>query len=206
MADTWQLIETERQRTADALQTLPAQQWDARSLCRGWLNKEVLAHIVATAEMSTGDFFARMLRNGFRFTRMSDNDIRRVGQDGTPQLVERLRVAAGSHRHPPGPVASMLMEIVVHGEDIAFGTGHPIDHSPQGLVGAADFAKNAQPLVGCRRRIEGLSLQATDTDWSTGSGPEVSGPLVPLLLAMSGRKAALDRLSGAGVAILRERD
>lgn len=153
----------------------------------------MLAHIVATAELSAGGFFAGMLRNGFQFTRMAESDIRRVGQDDTAHLIERLRAAAPSHRHPPGPVASMLMEIVVHGEDIAFPLGRPIGHSPDGLLGAADFAKGAQPLVGCRKRIAGLSLVASDTDWSTGSGPQVTGPLVALLLAMSGRRAALTR-------------
>lgn len=205
MVDTWQLIQTERTRTADALQSLPAQSWDALSLCQRWRNRDVLAHIVATAEMSSGDFLLHMMRNGFRFKSMADDDIRRTVEDGTDQLIERLRAAAGSHKHPPGPVAAMLMEIVVHGEDIAFPAGQPIDHSPEGLLGAADFAKNAQPLVGVRSRIAGLSLQATDTDWTTGTGPEVRGPMVPLLLAMSGRKAALDRLTGDGVAVLRDR-
>lgn len=206
MADTWRLIETERHRTAESLASLPAQDWDGQSLCAGWRNREVLAHIVSTAEMNAGDFFAGMLRNGFRFNQMSENNIRQVGPDDIDRMLQRLRAAAPSHRHPPGPAASMLMEIVVHGEDIAFGLGRTIDHSPEGLVGAADFAKNAQPLVGVRKRIAGLSLEATDADWSTGSGPQVKGPLVALLLAMSGRKAALDSLAGDGVAVLRDRN
>jgi hypothetical protein len=48
-------------------------------------------------------------------------------------------------------------------------------------------------------------LKATDTEWSHGSGPEVAGPIVSLVLAMTGRKAALDDLSGDGVAELRSR-
>jgi hypothetical protein len=51
-----------------------------------------------------------------------------------------------------------------------------------------------------------VSLAASDVAWSTGSGPQVKGPLVALLLAMSGRKAALDTLVGDGVEVLRTRD
>jgi hypothetical protein len=42
-------------------------------------------------------------------------------------------------------------------------------------------------------------------DWSTGTGPEVSGPAMSLLLAMTGRSASLDDLSGDGVDTLRSR-
>ena len=51
----------------------------------------------------------------------------------------------------------------------------------------------------------GVTLKATDTDFSVGAGPSVQGPAISLLLAASGRKSALDELSGPGVAALRER-
>ena len=51
-----------------------------------------------------------------------------------------------------------------------------------------------------------MILRATDTDWQHGTGPEVSGPAVALLLAVTGRKATLDDLTGDGVPALRERD
>ncbi|HEY4024350.1 MAG TPA: maleylpyruvate isomerase family mycothiol-dependent enzyme [Pseudonocardiaceae bacterium] len=205
MPDIWKLVEVERLRTVDALRALTAQDWDTPSLCAGWRAQDVLAHLVATAEIGTGGFLGGMIRNGFRFDRMVANDIDRVGSTGTDELLVRLTNSATSRRHPPGPVASMLMEIVVHGEDIAFALGRKIEHSDDGLVGAADFAKTAQPLVGCRKRIMGLELTATDHGWSTGSGPAVRGPLSALLLAMSGRKQALEALSGDGVAVLRDR-
>jgi len=41
--------------------------------------------------------------------------------------------------------------------------------------------------------------------WRHGSGPEVTGPAIALLLAMAGRKTALDDLTGPGVALLRSR-
>ncbi len=69
----------------------------------------------------------------------------------------------------------------------------------------AEFYKKSNLIIGAKRRIAGLQLRATDTEWSHGSGPEVVGPLLSLLMAMTGRKAALDSLTGEGVAILRGR-
>jgi hypothetical protein len=56
-----------------------------------------------------------------------------------------------------------------------------------------------------KRRVDGVTLRATDADWRHGSGPEVSGPAIAPVMAMAGRKAALDDLTGDGVAVLRER-
>jgi hypothetical protein len=60
-------------------------------------------------------------------------------------------------------------------------------------------------LIGAKRRIAGLRLRATDSRWANGDGPEVSGPLVSLILAMAGRKAALSDLGGEGLALLADR-
>jgi hypothetical protein len=59
-------------------------------------------------------------------------------------------------------------------------------------------------IVGAKTRIAGLSLKATDTDWSHGDGPEVAGPILSLVLSMTGRGVALTDLAGE-VAILRSR-
>lgn len=205
MADTWELIATERLRAADFFSSLRGDDWDAPSLCANWSVRDVLAHIVVTAEAGFVGFLSGMARNGFRFNQMTDSDVRRHRSTGTDDLVDRLRTSATSRRHPPGPVAAMLMEIVVHGEDVAYPLGRKIDHDDTALLGAARFAKGAQPLVGVRRRIAGLAVSATDADFSSGSGARVAGPMVPLLLAMSGRRPALDALSGEGVTTLRER-
>jgi hypothetical protein len=50
-----------------------------------------------------------------------------------------------------------------------------------------------------------LRLRATDSDWAHGDGPEVSGPMISLVLAMTGRKGAHSDLTGEGLTILAER-
>ncbi len=45
-----------------------------------------------------------------------------------------------------------------------------------------------------------LRCVASDLDWAHGSGEEVRGPAAALALAMSGRTARLEELSGPGAA------
>ena len=60
-------------------------------------------------------------------------------------------------------------------------------------------------MVDCAALTDGLYLEATDIEWSIGEGELVQGPAALLLLAMTGRPAALDHLTGSGVEILRQR-
>jgi hypothetical protein len=68
-----------------------------------------------------------------------------------------------------------------------------------------EFYAGSNAIIGGKTRVAGLTLTATDADFTIGSGPEVSGPALALLLAASGRKSALDELTGPGVDELRKR-
>ena len=68
-----------------------------------------------------------------------------------------------------------------------------------------DFVIRGNLLLGGKRRATGLALAATDAEWKRGTGPEVKGPLASIILALTGRKAALGDLTGDGVATLTER-
>jgi hypothetical protein len=60
-------------------------------------------------------------------------------------------------------------------------------------------------LLGAKKRVTGLRLVATDVHWSHGEGPEVSGTGEAILLAATGRPAALGELRGAGLETLSAR-
>jgi uncharacterized protein (TIGR03083 family) len=99
----------------------------------------------------------------------------------------------------------MLGEIVVHGADIRRPLGLEHQSPEAALVAIADSWKKSNVLIGAKRRIAGLRLQATDADWAHGEGPEVKGPLASLVLAMTGRKQVHADLSGDGLATLAAR-
>src|SRR5260370_822840 len=93
---------------------------------------------------------------------------------------------------------------IVHSQDIRGALGLPHDYPMAAVVQVADFFKGSNLLIGTKKRIAGLTLKATDTEWSHGTGPEVTGPMLALLMAMTGRKVT-DQLSGEGVETLRSR-
>jgi hypothetical protein len=59
------------------------------------------------------------------------------------------------------------------------------------------FARTA-PTIGASKRIRGLTLVATDLDWSAGKGPAVEGPAESLLMAIAGRRGTAQGLTGPG--------
>ena len=166
----------------------------------------MVAHLIVTAEMTPGRFFGRMAGSGFRFNVMADKNIaaRKAGLTDD-QLVDAYRARIGTRNAPPGPALSWLGETIVHGEDIFRALGGYRDHPADHLTAVADFYAGSNLLIGAKRRIEGTTLKATDTGWSRGSGPEASGPMVALVMAMCGRKVALDDLTGDGVEVVRGR-
>ena len=202
---TWKLIHKERAAIADTLTTLSAAQWAQPSLCGGWSVRETAAHIVLGAEQTTPHFLGRMAANGFRFNTMMDRDARRTGARAPDELIARLRARVTATNKPPAPVMTMLGEVVVHSDDIRHPLGLQNDSSPDVLLACLEMYKNASFPVGTKKRIDGLRLVATDVDWSHGTGPEVTGPAMSLVMAMTGREAGLDELGGDGLATMRRR-
>jgi uncharacterized protein (TIGR03083 family) len=161
--------------------------------------------MIATSYMTVGSFYTSLLKAGFRFNAMTDRLMTENRDGDSAELAGRLRAKAGGPNHPPGPTVAMLGEAVVHGED----TRRPLGvarHIPEAtLVTVADFFKKSNLLLGSKKRIAGLRLTATDAEWTHGDGPEVSGPMASLLLAMTGRTQAIADLSGEGTETLRTR-
>jgi uncharacterized protein (TIGR03083 family) len=202
---TWKYIHAERADLAQTWATLSPSQWATASWCDGWSVQDAAGHVVAAAEQTPGNFYKELAQAGFRFDVFTDRGAHRNGAAGPAELTRRLQDRTATTNHPPAPVLAMLGEVIVHGEDIRrpLGLKHEV---PEGaLVAVADSWKNSNLLIGAKRRIAGLRLQATDADWAHGDGPEVRGPLVALILGMTGRQAVHLDLAGEGVATLAAR-
>ena len=166
---------------------------------------DVLAHMVATAKETPAGFFVGMIGSGFRISRFTEKRIAVEGAGGPAATLAAFRGVETSTSAPPGPKLSWLGEVLVHSEDIRRPLGIPHEYPVDSVTAVTDFYAGSNVLIGGKRRVEGLTLQATDTDWSRGSGPVVSGPARALMLATTGRTTALDELSGPGVELLRSR-
>lgn len=205
--DVWELIETDRLAFAEYLASLSGQDWEAPSWCDDWTVKGVTTHLLVTPTMSKGQVFLAFLKSGFNLDKMSAKLVRQMTVSmSNAQIVTTTRETAGVRSAPPGlkPIG-VFGELLVHSNDISMALGKsfkvPLEHYVIGL----DHYKDVQPVLGCKKRIAGLQLRATDASWSTGAGPLVEGDAQSLLSAMTGRTEACRALNGDGVEILRSR-
>lgn len=203
--DIWPTIHAERQALADDLTGVTDEQWQTQSLCSEWTVHQVLAHLLATAKMTPPRFLARFASAGFNFDRFAAKEVALEAPNGPAATLVAFRAAQDRRSAPPGPKATWLGEVFVHGEDIRRPLGIRRNYPPAEVAQAIRLYANSNAVIGGKDRVARLTLRATDTDFSIGSGPVVEGPAISLLLAAAGRKSALAELGGPGVETLRER-
>ena len=203
--DTWPTIHAERKALAADLRALTSEQWATPSLCSQWTVRDVLAHMTSTASLTPPGFVAKLAGCGFSFDKLQQQGIAAQRGNSPADTLAHFEAAVTSVKHPPGPADTWLGETVVHSEDIRRPLGIEHAYPTEAVVRVADFFKGSNLLIGSKRRITGLTLHATDAEWSHGTGPEVAGPILSLVMAMTGRKAPVDDLTGDGVATLRTR-
>ncbi len=204
-AKPWDAIHRERAALAMDLAGLDDERWQTRSLCGDWTVQETLGHMTAAASTNPPKWMARFAGTGFRFDTLIGKDIATQTAGGPAQTLSRFRAIESSNGHPPGPVDSWLGETLVHAEDIRRPLGITHDYPVDAAIRLADFYTRSNLLIGSKKRVAGLRLRATDADWSSGSGPEVAGPAMAIVMTMTGRTVALDELDGEGVETLRAR-
>jgi uncharacterized protein (TIGR03083 family) len=203
--DIWPTIHSERKALAADLRGLKGEGWDTPSLCSRWTVRDVLAHMTSTASLTPPAFFAKLAGSGFSFDKLQDGGVAAQRGNSPTDTMAHFEAVLTSVKHPPGPADTWLGETIVHAEDIRRPLGIEHQYTTEAMVRVADFFKGSNLLIGSKRRISGLTLHATDTEWSYGTGPEIAGPILSLVMAMTGRKAPVDDLTGDGVATLRAR-
>jgi uncharacterized protein (TIGR03083 family) len=201
--DPFDRIQVERVRVADELAGLTPPQWDSPSLCSEWRVRDVLAHMLASTDLRLHVMFGRLVRSGFNVPRALGRQAREIGGRPPTDIVSVLRDRAGFRFLPPGAKPMNLMaDTVIHGQDVRRPLGMPCTVDPSTLLAAVDFL--AVNNFNCKsgRRASGLRLIATNAEWAAGTGPEVRGPLEAIMMAICGRSAALQDLTGTGVELL----
>jgi uncharacterized protein (TIGR03083 family) len=194
--DIWQLIDAQRADLADFLDGLSPEQWSARSLCEDWTVRDVAAHLTQSTT-SWLRFGIEAVRFGFRFDPMM-SELARRDTKSPAKITGALRAMVGVRKRPPGTrVADPLIDVLVHGQDIARPLGLTRAVPTEAAVVAAgrlwDMTFPLQP----RRRFPDVELVATDADFRVGSGARMSGPIADVLLALAGREAGSAMLTRA---------
>jgi uncharacterized protein (TIGR03083 family) len=202
--ELWAAIDAQRLRTTDFLETLDPEDWARRSLCEGWTIRDVAAHLTQQ-QMTIADGLRTALRHPGSLNHMIQASVRERSAQPTEQLIAGIRAMIGSRRHNVGltPLET-LIDIVVHGQDIAVPLGRSLPVPAEVAALAADRVWSYQASRRGRRMAkvfkplpyDGCRLVATDIDWSVGAGAEIRGPVLAILLMLTGRSAVLPTLNG----------
>jgi uncharacterized protein (TIGR03083 family) len=201
------MIAEERRRAADLIETLSPEQLRTPSLCAGWSVHDVAAHLLAPVVTPGRTVLWALLRNGMNPHRANVTVTADVATRSAAEIAAGLRANAEKPFRVPGVgYLGPLTDLLVHGQDIRrpLGISHDLTAAP--LHMSLDFVVGGKARGFAPKDIgTGIRYEATDLDWSSGSGPLVQGTGEALLLALTGRLVALDDLRGDGLDVLRRR-
>ena len=171
---------------ADLLASASAETWDAPSLCETWQVRHVVAHVTMPARLTPAQFGAEMAAAGGDFTVLSDTV---AARDASLPLADQLDALRSPLLHawqPPGGAAGALNHAVIHSLDVTVALDRPTVAPGEAVVAVLHQLTAANgALFGVD--LTGVRLEATDTDWSWGSGDAVRADSGLLVALLSGR-------------------
>ena len=205
-SEVWTAIDDQRRALVDLLEGLSEEERGRPSLCDGWTVRQVAAHLAL--QNTTWPAMPRavldLLRHGGMNGAIHAMACRHA-QLPVEVIVGEIRDRIGVWRPLPAVTfRETAIDYLVHGQDIAVPLGRTLPMPPGLAVIAADRVWASPRMFHARKKLAGYRLVADDAPWAAGQGDEISGPVGALLLLLTGRPAALPRLSSPGVAGLRE--
>jgi uncharacterized protein (TIGR03083 family) len=212
--DLRRVVADEVTAIADLLESLDEGQLDTPSLCEGWRVRDVAGHIASGSCISLPSVLGQTVRHGFSVPKASrDGAIAWANEHSAAQMAAQLRRTAASYPtekqtgllrvFKPG---DLVLDQLVHLQDMRRPLGLGTDLPEEQLLAALTVAPEVKGFVGAAKRSKGLRFEATDVDWSWGSGPGVRGTGEAILLALTGRPAGLADLDGEGLGELARRN
>lgn len=190
----WAIMPEERRRVADLLESLTPAEWELPTPCEGWRVRDVAGHLTLAPNAGLLATMLGVLKARGDANRFIDQDARRRAQRSPAELVAEIRSTATSRRHPP-PTKPLdpLVDVSVHGWDIATAAGKPWSIRTDVARDGAERIWGAGFPFNARKKLAGHRLVATDVGWTAGDGPEViEAPIDRLLLLVTGRLTPQD--------------
>ena len=182
---------------ADLLAAASDAKWDTQSLCESWRVREVIAHLTMAARYSEAEFMAELRQCDFDFARLSNEVASRDAKLPENELVANLRSDVMQHWTPPGGgYHGALNHVVIHGLDVTVPLGVPRRSPDETIRVVLDDLTEGGGHAHFGADIQGRHLQASDIDWSYGSGSALRGAAADLALAICGRAVPGGRLEG----------
>lgn len=202
MDDTyWAAVTSMRLQVADFLAELNLDDWDAASLCEQWRIRDVAGHLSCVPTITTWQLLAAAPRARFDMNTINTTIARRYGSAEPSTIVAWLRDHADSRRTAKVlDTRNSLFDIIVHSQDISIPLGRSFSIDPDLAAEGLRRVWSMGIPFRARKRFAGMAIQADDADLRLGSGREIRGPALALLLLATGRTdVALPQLSGDGL-------
>ena len=186
----WHLIRDERLSLAEMLDRAADVQWTTPSLCAQWSVHHVLAHLVMTpaGEPHVSAMAKALVRAHGRLWEAGRNVAVTYASRNPQALLAALRETADARTKPVFVVdQNILLDLVVHGQDIAVPLGLRRPVPDDAAVISLDRIWRMGWPFHARRRLAGVHVQccgdtATQVVWEAGSGPLVRGSCGDLAL------------------------
>ena len=206
----WAAIDSQRLRTVELLEDLTPAEWKQASFCDGWTVRDVAAHLTMQ-QMTLVAGLRAFLQHPGSMNHVIHAVAVSAAAQSADQLLAGIKGMLGSRRTNVGLTPrETLIDIIVHGQDIAIPLRRRLDVPTEAAQEAATHVwsyrttRKGRRMARVFRPLPSTSyrLTATDTDWSAGEGPEIQGPILALLLLLTGRTAGYPQLDGPGAAPL----
>jgi uncharacterized protein (TIGR03083 family) len=174
-------------RLADLLAAARVETWDAPSLCDKWLVRHVIAHVTMPTRLTREQFGVEMAAARGDFTVLSDRVAARDASLPVADLLDQLRSSELHAWQPPGGgAAGALSHTVIHSLDVTIA----LDRAAVAPLGATTTVLDQLTASnGSTFGIDltGVRLEASDIDWSWGTGRLVRADSGSLVALLSGR-------------------
>jgi uncharacterized protein (TIGR03083 family) len=172
---------------ADLLAAAPAETWNAPSLCENWQVRHVVAHVTMPTRLTPEQFGVEMAAAGGDFARLSNTVAARDAALPAADHVSKLRSPVLHEWQPPGGgAAGALSHAVIHSLDVTVALDRPPVAPFQAVIAVLDHLTAANGAI-FGIDLTGVRLEATDTDWSWGTGEVVRAESGHLAALLSGR-------------------
>lgn len=210
MDDTQLIARTAANRRlfADVLDDLGESRARDATLCEGWDVRTLAGHQLQPIRVPSWRFLVTAARVR-SMARACDVHAAWLGDRPLSETADELRRLADAGSKPwfigwSGP----FTDSCIHLRDLAEPQGLAVTVPLEDWLAALDIIvspRGRESFVPVKGMLDGLHWRASDTDWSHGEGSTVTGSAEALAMVMSGRPAYLDRISGEGAGLLRQR-
>ncbi|HEY3013488.1 MAG TPA: maleylpyruvate isomerase family mycothiol-dependent enzyme [Nocardioides sp.] len=184
----WRHTVEQRRALAGILGSLSPEEWEHESLCAGWTVRDVAAHVITSPQLQQGRLIWETVKAGGNVSAVALRDAKRRAAAPTSEiLADYERLAEGKKHFIGTGRADLLLDVIVHTQDIVRPLGRTHAVPPEAAALAADRARRLAFLLHSRSAIRQHRMVATDVDWDRGKGSVIEAPMLELLMMCAGR-------------------